>query len=303
MRTIRPAIVGVTALGLLLGSSIGAFAQSMDDERNAIKAHIAAHSRGSILVGTPVLDSPFTGDAVTTWRPPSRNGSREVRATARYYRDRAGRIRVEQTFVGRTGRHTPQRVVVTPDLTKRWAYLLDPAARTAMKISRSSGASVTSGGAVHLMLPVSMTCNIALFRPGLHGPLEEESLGERTMDGVRVEGTRGRSMLNAWLGPGDTLDERWFSPELKLEMYGRSEDAQIGVVEYRVTPISRAEPPSELFEVPADYDLTARFRGLMSLNPYSPEIWQKSSLSTRSLCGPGTPPGFEEIDRPHSIRR
>lgn len=292
MRTIGAAIVGVTALGLLLGSSPGAFAQSMDDERNAIKAHIAAHSRGSILVGTPVLDSPFTGDAVTTWRPPSSNGRREVRATARYYRDRAGRIRVEQTFVGHTGRHSPQRIVVTPDLNARWAYVLDPAARTGMRISRTSGASVTSGGAVHFMLPVSMTCDIALFRPGLHGPLEEDSLGERTMDGVRVEGTRIRSMLNAWLGPGDTIDERWFSPELKLEMYGRSEDEQIGVVEYRVTPISRAELPSELFETPADYDLTTPFRGMMSLNPYSPEIWPKLSPAARSLCGPGTPPGF-----------
>ena len=292
MRIRLAVIVCGTALGLSLGSSIGAFAQSMDDERDALKAHIERHSRGSILVSTPVLDSPFSGDAVTTWRPPSNSGHHEVRATARYYRDRAGRIRVEQTFVGHTGRQRPQRVVVTPDLTKRWAYLLDPAARTAMRISRTSGASVTSGGAVHLMLPVSMTCNIALFRPGLHGLLEEESLGERTMDGVRVEGTRVRSMLNAWLGPGDTIDERWFSPELKLEMYARSEDEQIGVVEYRVTPIRRAEPPSELFEVPADYDLTTRFRGLLSLNPYSPEIWPKLSPSARSLCGPGTPPGF-----------
>jgi hypothetical protein len=292
MRTIGAAIVGVTALGLLLGSSISLLAQSMDDERNAIKAHIAAHSRGSILVGTPVLDSPFTGDAETTWRPPSSSGTREVRATARYYRDRAGRIRVEQTFVGHTGRQGPQRIVVTPDLNLRWAYVLDPAARTAMRISRTSGASVTSGGAVHFMLPVSMTCDIALFRPGLHTPLEEESLGERTMDGVRVEGTRVRSMLNAWLGPGDTIDERWFSPELKLEMYGRSEDDQIGVVEYRVTPISRAEPSAELFEVPAGYDLAAPFRGMTSLNPYAPEIWPTLSPSVKSLCGSKTPPGF-----------
>lgn len=292
MRTIGAAIVGVTALGLLLGSSISVLAQSMDDERDAIKAHIAAHSRGSILVGTPVLDSPFTGDAETTWRPPSSNGTREVRATARYYRDRAGRIRVEQTFVGHTGRQRPQRIVVTPDLNTRWAYVLDPAARTAMRISRTSGASVTSGGAVHFMLPVSMTCDIALFRPGLHTPLEEESLGERTMDGVRVEGTRIRSILNSWLGPGDTIDERWFSPELKLEMYGRSEDDQIGVVEYRVTPISRAEPPTELFELPADYDVTFRPRGMVSLNPYAPEIWPTSSPSVKSLCGSKTPPGF-----------
>jgi hypothetical protein len=291
MRTRRIVIVCVIALGLLMGSSISAFAQSMDDERNAIAAHIEAHSRGSILVGTPVLDSPFSGDAVTTWRPPSNSGRHAVRATARYYRDRAGRIRVEQTFVGHTGRQSPQRVVVTPDLNRRWAYILDPAARTAMRISRTSGASVTSGGAVHFMLPVSMTCSIALFRPGLHRPLEEESLGQRTMDGLRVEGTRVRGLLSAALGPGETSDERWISPDLKLEVYARSEDDEIGVVEYRMTTISRAEPQPELFEVPADY-VKVQYQGWASLNPYAPKIWPTLSPSFKSLCGSKTPPGF-----------
>ena len=86
---------------------------------------------------------------------------------------------------------------------------------------------------MHFVLPVTMGCVIDLFRPGLHRPLEEESLGEQTMHGLRVEGTRVSGMLNFWLGPGSTMDERWFSPELKLEMHARSEDEQIGVVEYQ----------------------------------------------------------------------
>jgi hypothetical protein len=290
MRTIRAFIVCVIVLGLLSGSPISAFAQSMDDERNAIAAHIEAHSRGGILVRTPVLDLPFSGDAVTTWRPPSNSGRHEVHATARYYRDRAGRVRVEQTFVGHPRAQGPHRIIVTPDLNDRWAYVLDPVARTAARISRAPG-GLSVGGAVHFFLPVSMTCAIALFRPGLHTPLEEESLGERTMHGLRVEGTRVRGLLNAWLGPGNTMDERWFSPELKLEMYARSEDEQIGIVEYRVTPISRAEAPAALFEVPADY-VEVRFQGATSLNPYAPHIWPTVSPSIKSSCGSKTPPGF-----------
>lgn len=290
MRTRLAVTVCVIALGILIASSTSAFAQPASDDRQESE-HWAAHERGSILVHTPVLDSPFSGEAVTTWRPASNSGSREVRGTARYYRDRAGRIRVEQTFVGHSGGQTPDRVLVTPDVDSRWAYVLDPAARTAMRISRSAPSSGV-GAAVHFVLPVSMACGIVLFRPGLHVPLAEESLGERAMDGVRVEGTRVRGMLHAELGGGETIDERWISPELKLEMYARSEDSEIGVVEYRVTTISRAEPPAELFELPADYALATQSGGRVSMNPYSPEIWPKLSPAIKSLCGSATPPGF-----------
>ena len=286
-------IIGVFALGPLSLASVGAVAQLASDEPpQDYQTWVREHERGSILVRTPVLDSPFSGEAVTTWRPTSKSQTREVRNSARYYRDRAGRVRVEQTFVGQSLGQTPDRVVVTPDVDSRWAYVLDPASRTAMKVSRS-GASSGAGAAVHFVLPVTMTCGITLFRPGLHSPLEEESLGERTMDGVRVQGTRFKGMLNAELGRGETIDEHWISPELKLEMYARSEDGEIGVVEYRVTTISRAEPPAELFEVPADYALANPYhRGMMGLNPYSPEIWPTLSPAAKSLCGSGTPPGF-----------
>ena len=290
MRTRRAVIMCVIAVGQLTAGSRTAWAQSDAEEREAIRAHIEAHSRGSILARTPVLDSPFSGDAETTWRPPSNSGRHEARVASRYYRDRAGRVRVEQTFVGQTRGSSPQRVIVTPDVDRPWAYLLDPVARTAHRVSRS-GSPAGLGGAVHFILPVTMGCVIDLFRPGLHRPLGEESLGEHTMHGLRVEGTRVSGMLNFWLGPGSTMDERWFSPELKLEISSRSEDDQIGVVEYRMTTISRGEQPPELFEVPADYELDARYRGAVSLNPYKPD-WPSVSPAIKMKCGSAKPPGF-----------
>lgn len=291
MRMARLAVVlcGI-ALGLFVVSSVSASAQFTTDERDA-KDRTWQHERGSIFVATPVVDAPFSGDVVTTWRPTSKHGTREVRATARYYRDRAGRVRVEQTFVGRAGGQPAHQVIVTPDLNVRWGYVLDPATRTAVRSSRTHP-STNAGGAVHFVLPVSMNCVIALFRPGLHVPLGEESLGQRMMDGVRVEGTRVRGMLRPELGRGETFDERWFSPELKLEMSARSEDGEIGVVEYRVTTISRAEPPAELFEVPANYVRAAPYEGIVALNPYAPGTWPRLPPSIKSLCGSGTPPGF-----------
>jgi len=133
VRTRPAAIACVIALGMLIASPISARAQPADGDRHEYEPAWADHERGSILVPTPVLDSPFSGEAVTTWRPASNSASREVRGTARYYRDRTGRIRVEQTFVGHPRGQAPDRVVVTPDVNGRWAYVLDPAARTAAR--------------------------------------------------------------------------------------------------------------------------------------------------------------------------
>ena len=291
MRTRRAVIVCMIALGQLMVSSMNAFAQVTIEKRRKYEAEAREFSGDSILFPTPVLDSPFSGDAVTTWRPASNGGSREWRVTTRYYRDRAGRVRVEQAFVGHANDQTPKRVIVAPDPDKLTAYVLDPAARTATKVPHSY-ALATVESSKKFIMPVSMTCVITLFRPGLKVPLDEESLGQQTMDGVRVEGTRVRAMLPLALGRGDTMDERWASPELKLDVYGRSEDAEIGVVEYRLTTISRTEPRPELFEVPADYKLTGMYRGAAWLNPYATEIWPKLSPSFRSFCGSGkAPPG------------
>ena len=51
--------------------------------------------------------------------------------------------------------------------------------------------------------------------------------------------------------------ERWFSPELHVVVFAKTTDPRVGETVYRLTNVKRAEPPSELFKVPADY----RMRG------------------------------------------
>jgi hypothetical protein len=286
----RTTIGAVLASALLFGSSTGASPQSMDEERAAIRAHVRNHSRGSILARTLVLNAPFSGEVETTWRQPSSRGRHAVKGTARYYRDSIGRVRIEQPLLGDAGNKNRHRIIMTPDPTKAWAYLLDPAARAAWKIGRLG---VPAGGAPHLVLPVTVGCVIEGFRPGLRRPLEEESLGEETMSGVRVEGTRIRGILGPALGRGETIDERWFSPELQLELYARSEDGKIGVFESRMTISSRADPPAALFEIPADYEVDVPNGGATGLNPYTaPRPWSWWSPAIKENCGPARPPGF-----------
>src|SRR5262245_25186413 len=65
------------------------------------------------LVRAPVMNAPFSAEATTIWQPPASTGQAALRATARYYRDSAGRVRVEQSFVGQGDR--PQHIILAPE--------------------------------------------------------------------------------------------------------------------------------------------------------------------------------------------
>jgi hypothetical protein len=159
---------------------------------------------------------------------------------------------VEQTFGGRDGR--PQRIILAPQANSRDAYVLDPVAHT---VSTSVGRGFVQmmlgdGGFDVFVIPISMKQFVSFFVvPDFMESANEEALGEGSMAGVRVTGTRFITRLPGYLGTGRA--QRWVSQELGLVVYARSEDAHFGNVEYQLTNISRAEPRSELFEVPEQY--------------------------------------------------
>lgn len=298
MRTKRLVVASIIALSLLAVSSSRVLAQLTVPDQPDYLTELKDGFGDSILAVTPVLDAPLSAEAVTAWQQRPNTGRSELRATARYYRDRAGRVRVEQMFMGHTSGQSPQRIIVAPDPNSLPVYLLDPVARTARKFPRSF-ALMTVGGPNDLIMPISMKCFVGFRRPqSIHSWLErsrrgwldidEESLGEQTIAGVQVEGMRFTTTLhNAYGRPRDipVAYERWLSSELKLEVYSRSEDPEIGVVEHRLTTISRAEPPADLFEVPADYEVPAdsAMSGTRWLNAYVPEFWPTLSAA-REHC-------------------
>jgi len=65
--------------------------------------------------------------------------------------------------------------------------------------------------------------------------------------------------------PMEIIDEQWKSEELHLLVLSKHHDPQTGDVEYRLTNVSRAEPPSHLFTVPSDYTVVD------GLSPRRPE--------------------------------
>jgi hypothetical protein len=90
--------------------------------------------------------------------------------------------------------------------------------------------------------------------------VKTESLGRQNIEGVDADGTRTTITIPAGqIGndrPIEMVDERWYSPELQVVVMTRHTDPRIGETVYKLTNISRSEPPGSLFEVPADFKIT-----------------------------------------------
>lgn len=89
------------------------------------------------------------------------------------------------------------------------------------------------------------------------GKGETKSLGTRTIDGVKADGTQTTHTIAAGaIGnekPIITTTERWFSPELHVVVMAKTTDPRSGETIYRLANVKRTEPPAGFFKVPADY--------------------------------------------------
>jgi hypothetical protein len=218
-----------------------------------------------VLAGPVVTDAPFSADATTTVTQILGDGTRiEQTTNARFYRDRAGRVRREQTILGLRALNAGgdmQTITIAPNPGDGTAYTLDPTTRTARRVPRIS---MPLGG--NMMF--STTSNAIRIQARAGGPAinsavastpSEEVLGARQFEGVRALGRKTTSIIpTGQIGndrPIEITDERWESPELRMLIYSRNSDPRTGVVEYRLTNINRSEPPADLFMIPQDYTI------------------------------------------------
>lgn len=88
-------------------------------------------------------------------------------------------------------------------------------------------------------------------------PVQTESLGQQTIEGVLCEGKRKTTTIAAGsMGndqPINIVSEEWYSPELQVLVLTKLTDPRHGETIYRLTNILRSEPSRSLFEVPADF--------------------------------------------------
>jgi hypothetical protein len=235
---------------------------------------------GGPLAGPmPFVNAPFSADAVTTVRQTLRDGTPfEQRTTARYYRDSAGRVRVELLMEGlgapKTMSERHMRLMIHPmtviDALAPWRvpYTVDPVTRT-VRLAGRGIVPLSNGGGVFLDVPVggvkflhfARAQEILKYHPELAADsVRRESLGPRRIEGIETTGHRTTvtippSWLYRYAEPIELVDEEWQSSELLLLIYARYSDSRGGVIEYRSTNIRRTNPPSDLFVVPANYRL------------------------------------------------
>ena len=239
-----------------------------------------------------VKGSPYTAEAVTETIQTLANGTRIThKSTAQLARDSEGRTRREQTLdvVGpwSTSGEAPKFIALN-DPVAGVSYHLDPRTNTAVKLPSVKGAMppppgpgpefffATSGdgpaaGGAMAKLKAEGVATAAISAGGMAvgpgaisvlkikepGDAKSESLGQQTIEGIPVNGTRTtRTLAAGAIGndqPIEIVSETWYSADLQMVVMSKHSDPQIGETTYRLTNIQQAEPPHSLFEVPANY--------------------------------------------------
>ena len=74
--------------------------------------------------------------------------------------------------------------------------------------------------------------------------------------------------------PIEIVNERWYSPQLKVVLLTRQSDPRFGETTYRLTNIDRSEPPADLFRVPDGFKTEELKSGLPEAAPAARTIEQ-----------------------------
>jgi hypothetical protein len=197
-----------------------------------------------------VKGSPYSAQFSTENTQVLANGTRITRkSNGSVYRNTEGRTRREQTIdalgpVPVEG--GPRQLIFINDPVGGAHYVLDVQDHSARKLPFREGPANAAG-------PPPPFGNSP-------DPVKTESLGKRMVEGVEAEGTR--STITIPVGrigndrPIEVVSERWYSPELQVVVLSTHKDPFAGENVYRLTGISRTEPPLSLFEVPVDFRIT-----------------------------------------------
>ena len=207
------------------------------------------------------------------------DGNRIVETTqGSVARDSQGRVRRDEALSGFGGTQgDAPHLVFIDDPVAGVHWNLDAHSKTAFKMPFARLSSMSPGNATfNTAMPpppgpgpdkVFFYSSDMMPKANLHimtsahvlpdSPGAKTDLGTDTVEGVKAQGTRvTRTIPAGTIGNEQPLvitTETWYSPDLKVLVMSKTSDPRIGETTYRLTDIQRAEPASDLFEVPADY--------------------------------------------------
>jgi hypothetical protein len=135
--------------------------------------------------------------------------------------------------------------------------LAPPAGETARSVSTLG--TLSAGAASRDAGPVTVTLQSHTIRVESvdSANSKTESLGNKTIEGIPVTGTKTTSTIPADTIGNDkeiaTTRESWYSPDLKLVIQSTQSDPRFGETTYSLTNIQRNDPDPNLFQVPSGY--------------------------------------------------
>jgi len=191
-----------------------------------------------------IANAPFTAKVLVTWNQPLVGGGSVSRQYyTRVARDSQGRVRRE------TREFIPGDSNAEPPL--RTFTFLDPVSSTRTVCTKST-----------------MNCATGPFQPRVNlsqdgGALSDagsnvsrESLGQQTMFGLPVVGTR-ETVTNS---QGSTRvavsrSDVWYSSDLQMDLSVDRTNPQLGEVTLKVVELARGEPDPSWFAIPSGYQV------------------------------------------------
>jgi len=194
---------------------------------------------------TPVTGAPYSAIQVTESQQALPDGNQIARQEqSKVYRDGQGRVRVEHTAKGAEA----SAVIAIFDPVAGFAHVLHPSTLTAVKTPVHAHSEVQDGGATH-------------SKRNQTSDAQTEDLGTQMINGLAATGTRTTRTIPAGaIGNQQAIQivrEAWVSIELKIPVLIKSSDPRFGSTVMQLTNIVRAEPDATLFQVPANYAVSA----------------------------------------------
>lgn len=210
-----------------------------------------------------VKDAPFSAQTSTEKIQTLSDGNRIVRQNnGTLYRDGSGRVRKEQQL-GSLGmwvaEKDPPQTTMIQDPVAGLTFILDPQEEVARKLPRPAFKKMKVPG--DKTGTFEKEVHFPPFAYAFNNKFEQktESIGTQVIEGINAEGTRTITTIPAGeIGnerPIEIISEKWYSPELRINILTKNSDPRFGETTYRVTNIRRGEPDASLFQVPSSYKL------------------------------------------------
>jgi hypothetical protein len=226
-----------------------------------------------------VLNAPYSADEVEYSANISSTASSDgqPRLLRKIYRDSKGRTRIERSLsLGPNNIQGPALIQIF-DPASGWACVLDSQAKVAHRYRPPAPgvlapekhekqfvvAAIAASGKPTRHSTIQASESSVSFQPPKTATLPvavvanpTEALGEMSLDGLRLRGTRYITPVVSDDGTRRTMtSEVWTSPELQIVVLSASLNQQPSDRLVRLAHLTRTEPDAALFQVPSSYQI------------------------------------------------